>query len=87
MLNFFLDYLDPVPVVVVSGKKIENKKVIELEYNSMETWANILDMGRNFFQNENPVGMLKAVRGIIHGGLTQMEAMGVYNTIESEKFE
>ena len=39
------------------------------------------------FQNENPVGMLKAVRGIIHDGLTQKEAMEVYNTIESKKFE
>ena len=36
---------------------------------------------------ENPVGMIKAVRGIIYDGLTEKEAMEVYNTTKSAKLE
>ena len=56
-------------------------------YKSIEAGARGLGMERNFFQNENPIGMIKAVRGIIHAGLTEKEAMEVCNTTHSDKLE
>jgi 3-hydroxy-5-phosphonooxypentane-2,4-dione thiolase len=82
-----VDYLSPVPVVVAGGKKVENEAAIQMAVKSMEAGAAGLDMGRNFFQNENPVGMMKAIRGVIHDGLTEKEALEVYNSIKSEKLE
>ncbi|MHA1728489.1 MAG: 3-hydroxy-5-phosphonooxypentane-2,4-dione thiolase [Promethearchaeota archaeon] len=82
-----IDYLDPVPVVVAGGRKIETEKAIELAYNSIQAGAKGLDMGRNFFQNKNPVGMIKAIRGIVHNDFTEKEAMEIYNTTHSEKLE
>ena len=55
--------------------------------DAIEKGAIGLDIGRNIFQNENPVGMINAVRGIIHDGLTDKEAMEVYNTTKSAKLE
>jgi putative autoinducer-2 (AI-2) aldolase len=35
-------------------------------------------MGRNIFQSDSPVGMLRAVRGVVHDGLTPEQALEVY---------
>ncbi|MHA1338698.1 MAG: 3-hydroxy-5-phosphonooxypentane-2,4-dione thiolase [Promethearchaeota archaeon] len=79
-----VERVSPTPVVVAGGKKIETKAALELAYKSVEAGAKGLDMGRNFFQNENPVGMIKAVRGIIHEGFTVKEALDIYNETKSE---
>jgi putative autoinducer-2 (AI-2) aldolase len=39
-------------------------------------------MGRNIFQSDAPVGMIKAVRAIVHDNLPVKEAYKIY---ESEK--
>ena len=41
-----------------------------------------VDMGRNIFQSDSPVGMIKAVRAIVHENLSVKEAYKIY---ESEK--
>jgi putative autoinducer-2 (AI-2) aldolase len=42
-------------------------------------------MGRNVFQADAPVAMLKAVRGVVHDGLKPEQAMDLYNTLKNEK--
>lgn len=79
-----VDYLSPVPVVVAGGKKIPDDEAIEMAYKSIEAGAAGLDMGRNFFQNDNPVGMIKAVYGIVHNGFTVKEAKEVLASTKSE---
>ena len=37
-----------------------------------------VDMGRNIFQSDCPVGMIKAVRGVVQGGLGVKEAFDLY---------
>ena len=41
-------------------------------------------MGRNVFQAENPVAMIKAVRMIVHGGATAQEAYEYYISEKGE---
>jgi putative autoinducer-2 (AI-2) aldolase len=41
-------------------------------------------MGRNVFQSEAPLAMIKAVGGVVHDGLKPEEAFELYNTLKSE---
>ena len=36
-------------------------------------------MGRNIFQSDYPVGMIKAVRAIVHEGATADQAFEIYS--------
>jgi len=56
----------PVPVVIAGGKKIAEKDALKLAYNAVKDGAVGVDMGRNIFQSKDPVGMIKAVRQIVH---------------------
>jgi len=65
----------PVPIIVAGGKKIAERDALELTYNSIEHGAAGVDMGRNIWQSENPVPMIRAVRSIVHGNANVDEAM------------
>ncbi len=56
----------PVPVVIAGGKKTPEKEALELASNAVSRGAAGVDMGRNIFQSEAPVAMIKAVRSIVH---------------------
>jgi putative autoinducer-2 (AI-2) aldolase len=56
----------PVPVVIAGGKKIEERDALQLTYNAIQNGAVGVDMGRNIFQSESPIGMIRAVRAIVH---------------------
>lgn len=72
----------PVPLVVAGGKKIPEKEALQMTYDAVTHGAVGVDMGRNIFQSENPVGMIKAVRAIVHEGVKVKEAMEIF---EKEK--
>ena len=66
----------PVPLVVAGGPKLETDlDVLELTYHAIRAGAAGVDMGRNIWQNANPVGMIRAVRAIVHEKATPKEAM------------
>lgn len=67
-----------VPVVIAGGKKTEEKVALEMAYNAVKDGASGVDMGRNIFQSDNPVGMIKAVRAIVHEGSSVAEAFKIY---------
>ncbi|MBU2541208.1 MAG: 3-hydroxy-5-phosphonooxypentane-2,4-dione thiolase [Candidatus Omnitrophica bacterium] len=67
-----------VPVVIAGGKKIEEKKALEMAYHAIKDGAAGVDMGRNIFQSDNPVGMIKAVRAIVHNKASVNEAFRIY---------
>ena len=65
----------PVPVVIAGGPKLETTlDVLNLTHNAIQEGAVGVDMGRNIFQSENPVGMIKAVRAIVHEGFSVKKA-------------
>jgi len=68
----------PVPIIVAGGKKIAERDALELTYNSIEHGAAGVDMGRNIWQSENPVPMIRAVRSIVHGNANVDEANELY---------
>ena len=68
----------PVPIVIAGGKKIGEREAIELAYNAVQSGACGVDMGRNIFQSDCPVGMIRAVRAVVHEGAGVDEAFGIY---------
>ncbi|MCB1232980.1 MAG: 3-hydroxy-5-phosphonooxypentane-2,4-dione thiolase [Verrucomicrobiae bacterium] len=74
----------PVPVVIAGGKKLPELEALELAYNAIQCGAAGVDMGRNVFQSDSPIGMIKAVGGVVHDGLKPQEAFDLYETIKNE---
>jgi putative autoinducer-2 (AI-2) aldolase len=68
----------PVPIVIAGGKKIDEKDALQMARNAIDDGAVGVDMGRNIFQSENPVGMIKAVKAIVHQKATVDEAYKIY---------
>ncbi|MEK6672733.1 MAG: 3-hydroxy-5-phosphonooxypentane-2,4-dione thiolase [Nitrospirota bacterium] len=68
----------PVPVVIAGGKKIPETDALQMTEDAIKAGASGVDMGRNIFQSDNPVGMIKAVRAIVHKGASAKEALEIY---------
>lgn len=67
-----------VPVVIAGGKKIEERAALEMAFNAIKSGASGVDMGRNIFQSDNPIGMIKAARAIVHDNASVNEALKIY---------
>lgn len=66
----------PVPVVIAGGPKTDTDlEVLEFVYDGIQRGAIGVNLGRNIWQNKNPVGMIKAIRAIIHENSTPKEAV------------
>ncbi len=70
----------PVPIVIAGGKKLEERAALELAYNAVQAGAVGVDMGRNIFQSDSPVGMIKAVRSIVHRKASADDAYDIYQS-------
>ena len=70
----------PVPIVIAGGKKIPEREAIQLAHNAISAGASGVDMGRNIFQSDCPVGMIKAVRGVVQDNLDVKQAIEIYQT-------
>lgn len=68
----------PVPIVMAGGKKIPERDALQMTENAIKEGASGVDMGRNIFQSDNPVGMMKAIRAIVHKGASVDEAFEIY---------
>jgi len=74
----------PVPLVIAGGKKVPEKEALQLAHDAVSAGAVGVDMGRNIFQSENPVAMIKAVRVVVHEKATVKEAYELFEK-ESKK--
>ncbi len=73
----------PVPVVMAGGPKVDSDlEVLKFVYDGMEKGAIGVNLGRNIWQNEHPVAMIKALRAIIHEKASVKEANDLF---EEEK--
>ena len=68
----------PVPIVMAGGKKIPEKDALTMTEKAINEGASGVDMGRNIFQSENPVAMMKAINAIVHSGFDSKEAFDLY---------
>ena len=75
----------PVPIIVAGGKKIPERDAMQLTYNSIKAGAVGVDMGRNIWQSQNPVPMIRAIRSIVHGNQNVDQAFKFYTDLCAEK--
>lgn len=69
----------PVPVIIAGGKKLPNEiDALQLAYDAVDNGATGVDMGRNIWQSDHPVAMIKAIRAIIHKNSNVKEAHDIF---------
>jgi len=72
----------PVPIVMAGGKKLPELEALTMAYRAITEGAVGVDMGRNIFQSDCPVGMIKAVKAVVHQNEKPEIALKIY---EEEK--
>jgi 3-hydroxy-5-phosphonooxypentane-2,4-dione thiolase len=75
----------PIPVIIAGGKKTPELEALELTFNAIQHGAVGVDMGRNIFQSDSPVGMIRAVRAIVHEKASVDEAYKIYEASKGSK--
>jgi len=68
----------PVPIVIAGGKKLPELDALEMAYQAIDQGASGVDMGRNIFQSEAPVAMIKAVRKVVHENMKPKQAYEMF---------
>ena len=69
----------PVPVIIAGGKKLPNEiDALKLTYEAIEHGATGVDMGRNIWQSNYAVAMIKSIRSIVHNNLDVKQAYQVF---------
>jgi putative autoinducer-2 (AI-2) aldolase len=65
----------PVPLVIAGGPKLKTElDALNIAHAAIEEGAAGVDMGRNIWQSPNPIGMIKAIRAIVHEGSSVKDA-------------
>jgi 3-hydroxy-5-phosphonooxypentane-2,4-dione thiolase len=68
----------PVPIVVAGGPRLESDRAaLELAHAAIAAGARGIDMGRNVWQSDHPVAMLKGLRAIVHDRASVDDALAV----------
>lgn len=68
----------PIPLVIAGGPKMESEKeVLDVTYNAIHKGAVGVDMGRNVWQSQNPIGMIRAIRHIVHENGSVKDALDI----------
>jgi putative autoinducer-2 (AI-2) aldolase len=74
----------PVPIVIAGGKKLPEQEALDMCFRAIDQGASGVDMGRNIFQSEAPLAMLKAVKKVVHENMSSREA---YQFWQDEKHQ
>lgn len=70
----------PVPVVMAGGPQVDTElEIFEFVHDGMQNGSIGVNLGRNVWQNDFPVAMIKAIRAIVHGNATPKEAQEIYD--------
>jgi len=74
----------PVPIVIAGGKKCPELDALKMAYRALQEGAAGVDMGRNIFQSESPVAMIRAIKAIVHENEKPEKAYEMYKALKSE---
>ncbi len=75
----------PVPVVMAGGPRVDTEmEVLEFVYDGMQKGAIGVNLGRNIWQDDHPVAMIKAIRAILHENATAKAAHDMYQSLKGE---
>ncbi len=72
----------PVPIVIAGGQKMPELDALKMASQAIQAGAAGVDMGRNIFQSDSPVAMIKAVRAVVHDNESPEKAFDLYNTLK-----
>ena len=75
----------PVPIVMAGGKKLPELDALTMAYNAIQGGAAGIDMGRNIFQSEDPIGMMLAISKIVHENLKPQDAFKFWQNHKNSK--
>ncbi len=76
----------PAPIVIAGGPKLETEMdVFEMTYNAIRQGAVGVDMGRNIWQNDHPVAVIRAIRHIVHENGNPKQAHDLFLTLKNEE--
>lgn len=76
----------PVPVVIAGGPKCDTAlEVFEFIYDGMQRGAIGVNLGRNIWQDDCPVGVARGLQAVIHEKATPKQADDIYQTIKNGK--
>ena len=68
----------PVPLIIAGGKKLPESEALKLAHDAITHGAAGVDMGRNIWQSDWPVAMIRAVQAIVHKNADAKEAYGIF---------
>jgi putative autoinducer-2 (AI-2) aldolase len=78
----------PVPLIIAGGKKLPEPEALKLAHDAVMHGAAGVDMGRNIWQSDWPVAMIKAVQAIVHRNVDAKEAYSIFlRETDKEKSE
>jgi putative autoinducer-2 (AI-2) aldolase len=76
----------PVPVIMAGGPQVDTElEVFNFVYDGIQKGAIGVNLGRNIWQNDFPVAMIRALRLIIHDNATPKEAQELYDSLKNEQ--
>ena len=77
----------PVPVVIAGGPKSGTERdALAIAHKAMQQGAAGVDMGRNVWQSDHPVPMIRALRAIVHDGATDDEAFAIFTRLKQSGY-
>lgn len=76
----------PVPIVIAGGPKLETElDALEMAYNAVRQGAVGVDMGRNIWQSDHAVAMIRAIRAVVHENYTPKQAHELFRAAKEEE--
>jgi putative autoinducer-2 (AI-2) aldolase len=75
----------PVPVIMAGGKKLAELDALTMASNAVRAGAAGVDMGRNIFQSNDPLAMIRAIRAVVHDDADPSDAYELYREASSQR--
>jgi putative autoinducer-2 (AI-2) aldolase len=78
----------PVPVILAGGPHVDTEReVFEFVDDGIQRGAIGVNLGRNIWQNDFPVAMIKAIRAIVHQNASPKEAQELYDSEKQKELK
>jgi len=75
----------PVPLVIAGGPKLATEHdVLLMAFNALQEGACGVDFGRNIWQSDYPIPMIKALRALVHENATVKDAYELFKSLKNE---
>jgi putative autoinducer-2 (AI-2) aldolase len=70
---------------MAGGPQVDTElEAFQFVHDGIQKGAIGVNLGRNIWQNEYPVAMIRAIRAIVHDDATPEQAQEIYDTVKNE---